>query len=90
LKDWAKRGVYMINDVLDETGKKMSFQKFQDTYNIQINFLTYHGVITAISVYIKKSNIPINDLEKLNGPLIQTSLKNLRNLKKDQNTCTIF
>ena len=80
----------MINDVLDETGKKMSFQKFQDTYNIQINFLTYHGVITAISVYIKKSNIPINDLEKLNGPLIQTSLKNLRNLKKDQNTCTIF
>jgi uracil DNA glycosylase len=20
-KDWAKRGVYMINDVLDETGK---------------------------------------------------------------------
>ena len=44
---------------------------------MQINFLTYHGVITAISVYIKKSNIPINDLEKLNGPLIQTSLKNL-------------
>ena len=30
-KDWAKRGVYMINDVLDETGKIMSFQKFQDT-----------------------------------------------------------
>jgi hypothetical protein len=38
-KDWAKRGVYMINDVLDETGKIMSFQKFQDTYNIQTNFL---------------------------------------------------
>jgi hypothetical protein len=43
---------------------------FQDTYNIQTNFLTYHGVITAIRFYIKKSNIPINDLEKLNGPLI--------------------
>jgi uracil DNA glycosylase len=59
-KDWAQRGVYMINDVLDDTEKKMSFQKFQDTYNIQINFLTYHDVITAMSVYIKKSNIPIN------------------------------
>ena len=33
-KDWAKRGIYMINDVLDETGKIVSFQKFQDTYNI--------------------------------------------------------
>ena len=76
-KDWAQRVVYMINDVFDESGKIMSFQNFQDTYNIQINFLTYHGVIIAISVYIKKSNIPINDLEKLNGPLIQTSLRNL-------------
>ena len=53
-KDWTKRGVYMINNALDETGKIMSFQKFQDTYNIQTNFLTYHGVITAISFYIKK------------------------------------
>jgi uracil DNA glycosylase len=76
-KDWAQRGVYMINDVLDDTEKKMSFQKFQETYNIQINFLTYHDVITTMSVYIKKSNIPINDLEKLNGALIQTSLRNL-------------
>jgi hypothetical protein len=65
----------MINDVLDETGKIMSFQKFQDTYNIQTNFLTYHGVITAISFYNKKSNIPINDLEKLNGPLIPNIIK---------------
>ena len=61
----------MINDMLDETGKIISFQKFQDTYNIQTNFLTYHGVITAISIYIYKSNIPINDLEKINGPLIR-------------------
>ena len=74
-KDWAKRGVYMINDVLDETGKIMPFQKFKDTYNIQTNFLTYHGVITAIRFYIKKSNIPINDLEKLNGPLIPNIIK---------------
>jgi hypothetical protein len=65
----------MINDVLDETGKIMSFQKFQDTYYIQTNFLTYHGVITAIHFYINKSNIPINDLEKLNGPLIPNIIK---------------
>jgi hypothetical protein len=74
-KDWTKRGVYMINNALDETGKIMSFQKFQDTYNIQTNFLTYHGVITVISFYIKKSKIPINDLEKLNGPLIPNIIK---------------
>jgi hypothetical protein len=48
---------------------------FQDTYNIQTNFLTYHGVITVISFYIKKSKIPINDLEKLNGPLIPNIIK---------------
>ena len=65
----------MINDVLDETGKIMSFQKFQDTYNIQTNFLTYHGVITAISFYNKKSNMLINDLEKLNRPLIPNIIK---------------
>ena len=51
----------MISDVWDETGKIMSFQKFQDNYYIQANFLTYHGVITAIHLYIKKSNIPINN-----------------------------
>jgi hypothetical protein len=54
----------MKNDVLDETGKILSFQKFQDTYNIQTNFLTYHGGITAISFYIKKSNMLINDYER--------------------------
>ena len=64
-KNWAKRGAYMINDVLDETGKIMSLQKFQDTYYIQTNFLAYHGVITSIRLYFKKSNIPINNLEKL-------------------------
>jgi hypothetical protein len=65
----------MINDVLCETGKIMSFQKFQDSYYIQTNFLTYHGVITAIRFYIKKSNIPINNLEKLNGSLIPNIIK---------------
>ena len=42
---------------------------------MQTHFLTYHGVISAISCYIKKSNIPINDLEKLNGPLIKKSIE---------------
>jgi hypothetical protein len=53
--------------------KMMSFQKFQDTY---------HGFITAISFYTKKSNIPINDLEKLNGPLIPNILKNFMKSQK--------
>jgi hypothetical protein len=52
----------MINDVLDETGKILSFQKFQDTYNIQTNFFTYHGVITpefnscVISIFSEDNN----------------------------------
>jgi hypothetical protein len=40
-----------------------------------LQVLTYHGVITAIRFNIKKTNIPINDLEKLNGPLIPNIIK---------------
>jgi hypothetical protein len=54
--------------------KKCNFKSFRTPIiYLQTNFLTYHGVITAIRFYIKKPNIPINDLEKINGPLIPDS-----------------
>ena len=45
---WCEMGVFFVNDLLDENGEFMNFQKFKDTFNIRTNFLQFWGIIQMI------------------------------------------
>ena len=48
LHEWFKRGVVLVNDLLNENGKFLTFKEFSDKYRCQTNFLQYYQVISAI------------------------------------------
>ena len=43
-----KRGVVLVNDLLNESGKFLTFKEFSDKYRCQTNFLQYYQVISAM------------------------------------------
>ena len=47
---WLEKAVLSIQDLLDCNGKFLSFQTFQQRYNIKCNFLNYLQVLSAIHI----------------------------------------
>ena len=47
-KAWDKKGVRFVNDLLNVDGQFLSFIDFKNRYDIDIDFLTYYGLIHAI------------------------------------------
>ena len=52
LKDWFDSGIVSIQDILNENGKFLSFQEFQQIYEINCNFLNYYHVVSAIPKHL--------------------------------------
>ena len=50
---WLEKAVLSIQDLLDCNGKFLSFQTFQQRYNIKCNFLNYLQVLSAIHIQYK-------------------------------------
>ena len=76
-KDWIDKGIFLINDLLNDEGKLMTFQQFQNIYKIKSNFLTYNGVILSIKSYKKalKNYISINNCYKTLGPIMPNNIR---------------
>ena len=45
---WIKKGVFFIDDLIDAQGNFLSLTNFQEKFELQTNFLTYNGIISAI------------------------------------------
>ena len=41
-KTWFEKGIYLVQDLLNEAGKFLSLQEFQDKFDLEINFLQYY------------------------------------------------
>ena len=70
LHEWFKRGVALVNDLLNENGKFLTFKEFSDKYRCQTNFLQYYLVISAIPTRIlikAKDNVTLNKLSFTSG-----------------------
>ena len=52
--DWVEKGVLALHDVFDARGNLLPFQKFQQRYGIDCNFLKYFQVISAIPSALRK------------------------------------
>ena len=72
--EWYNSGICFLNDLMDEHGGFLSFDKFKSLYDINVNFLQYHGIISAIPR--KWRNII-----RLNSPLETTESPMLRIVK---------
>ena len=48
LQKWKQKGVILIQDILDNDGKFLTFTSCQDRFKIKCNFLSYLQVISAI------------------------------------------
>ena len=73
-----RKKIYLIKDLLNEDGTMMSLNQFSDRYNLQIDFMQYFSVRTAVLNYIRKKEINIGpvSLAKNNIPFnVKTILK---------------
>ena len=55
LREWFNKGIISIVDLLDESGKFLTFQEFSHTvciYPFQTNFLKYYQAISAIPKHL--------------------------------------
>ena len=52
-KDWYKKGVENIGDLMDSNNTFLNKTDFEDKFDIyNISFLKYHGMISSVSKYI--------------------------------------
>ena len=72
-KSWIEKGVLLINDLLDEKGEFMTYETFEDSFQVNTNFLTYHGLISTIKSYMRLLKISV--LKKQFGPIIPNIIK---------------
>ena len=63
IREWFKKGILSIQDLLHNTGQPMTYQEFMNKYSCKTNFLQYYQVISAIPKHLlakAKSTKPIN------------------------------
>ena len=52
-KKWVKKGIYYIQDILNENGKFLTYEEFKCRYSLQVNFLHYFQILASIPVGLK-------------------------------------
>ena len=67
--DWVEKGVLSIQDLLDHNRRFLSFQVFQQKYNIKCSFLKYFQILSAIPKYLfeKARTAPHVDKRSFSG-----------------------
>ena len=67
-KKWAKKGVWTVNDLIDNHGNIMSFQDFQQTYNSRPKFLQFYGITLTVKKWLHSTGVNVH--EKYPQPLM--------------------
>ena len=57
IKNWFKKGVYYINDLISENGQLVSQEEFERMYDIKTNFIQFQGIIHAIKNFARKHSV---------------------------------
>ena len=53
-KSWFKKNILSVQDILNADGNFLTFQEFQDKFNIKTNYFHYFQLIAAIPTDLKK------------------------------------
>ena len=61
-KNWAKRGIWTVNDLnIDNQGNIMSFQDFQQTYNLRPMFLQFYGKTLTVKKWLCYTGVNVHE-----------------------------
>ena len=60
-KNWAKRGIWTVNDFFDNQGNIMSFQDFQQTYNLRPMFLQFYGITLTVKKWLHYTGVNVHE-----------------------------
>ena len=78
-RDWYRKGICYINDLVDEDGKYLSFEKLKDKFNINGNVMMYNSIISSLK-QVEKMFLPENF--KLTCPFIPSFMRTICRSKK--------
>jgi exonuclease III len=71
IRDWYLAGILSIYHLLDHEGKFYKFMEFRKLYpELNVNFLTYEGIVRAIKRYQEKIRITITSEFSEDDPLV--------------------
>ena len=52
-KKWVKKGIYHIQDILNENGKFLTYVECKCGYSLQVNFLHYFQILASIPIGLR-------------------------------------
>ena len=53
LTEWFNKGIYTIQELLDENGQYLTFNEFKSKYCCKTNFLQFYQIVSAIPGHLK-------------------------------------
>ena len=77
----------MVNDLIDNQGNIMSFQDFQQTYNLRPIFLQFYGIAHSVKKWLHSTGVNVH--EKNPWPLIPFNIGIFLKSRKAQRICTM-
>ena len=83
-KKWYGKGIYFIQDLLNQDGSLMTFEELVEKYALQIPFTQFYGIKTVIERFIMQSQIDMVNVSRTNCYLhfnIKSILKNKKGCK---------
>ena len=61
--NWIQKGIWCIGHFFDVHGQFLTFQEFNQKYEVNVNFLNYEGFKRAIMTYMRRFNFQISNNE---------------------------
>ena len=58
-KGWITKGIYCIAHFVAENGSFIVYNDFKEKFDLDINFLTFPGIKSAIKIYTRTKDINI-------------------------------
>ena len=52
--DWYKKGIYLVNDIINTEGNVLSIRDLKNKFNINVNILNYYTIKAKIEIYMSK------------------------------------
>ena len=78
-RDWFNKGICYVNDIVNEDGKFLSFEKLKEIFCINANVMKYNSIISALKQAEKKY---VSGNFKLTTPFIPSFVKTILRKKK--------
>ena len=76
-RNWIQKGVYCIGHFYAQNGTFFTKDQFREKYNINISFLRYAGIRSAINEYIQKTSIIITNDKRMDTSLCNKKINSV-------------